>query len=50
MAAAWEALNVARDNKVLVFAKAGTILKVNQQFSQLCGRSLAELIGKDHLG
>jgi PAS domain S-box-containing protein len=46
MAAAWEALNVARDNKALVFAKAGTILKVNQQFSQLCGRSLAELIGK----
>ena len=46
LAAAWEALNVARDNKALVIAKAGTILKANELVAQLCGRSMDELLGR----
>jgi diguanylate cyclase (GGDEF)-like protein len=46
LAAAWEALNVARDNKALVIAEAGIILNVNQRVSQLCGRSIDELLGR----
>jgi len=46
LAAALEALNIARDNKALVVARDGTIVNVNRLASQLCGRSQDELIGK----
>ena len=36
--AVWEALNIGRDNKALVVARDGTIIKANQLASQLCGR------------
>lgn len=47
--AAWEALNVARDNKALVLAKDGNIVNLNRLFSQLCGRSLPQLAGRNVL-
>ena len=43
--AIWEALNIARDNKALVIARAGTIININPLVSQLCGRSLEQLVG-----
>lgn len=47
--AAWEVLNVARDNKALVLAKDGNIVNLNRLFSQLCGRSLPQLAGRNVL-
>ena len=44
--AIWEALNIARDNKALVIARAGTIINVNRLVSQLCERSLDQLVGR----
>jgi diguanylate cyclase (GGDEF)-like protein len=44
--AIWEALNIARDNKALVVARDGIIININHLASQLCGRTLAELIGR----
>jgi diguanylate cyclase (GGDEF)-like protein len=43
--AIWEALNVGRDNKALVIARAGTIINVNALASRLSGRSLEQLVG-----
>ena len=45
--AAWVALNVARDNKALVVTSRGAIARINQLASQLCGRSLKELLGRN---
>jgi diguanylate cyclase (GGDEF)-like protein len=42
----WDALNIARDNKALVLARAGIILNVNRLASQLCERSLDQLVGR----
>ena len=44
--AIWEALNIARDNKALVIARAGIILNINRLASQLCERSLDQLVGR----
>ena len=44
--AIWEALNIARDNKALVIARAGIILNINRLTSQLCERSLDQLVGQ----
>jgi diguanylate cyclase (GGDEF)-like protein len=46
LAAAWEALNVGRDNKALVIAKADTLLDANQLALHLCGHALADIVGK----
>jgi diguanylate cyclase (GGDEF)-like protein len=43
---AWEALNIARDNKALVAVKDGVIFNANRQVSQLLGRWSADLIGR----
>ena len=45
LGAIWKALNIARDNKALVIARAGTIININSLVSQLCGRSLDQLVG-----
>jgi diguanylate cyclase (GGDEF)-like protein len=45
LGAIWEALNIARDNKALVIARAGTIVNINPLVSQLCGRPLEQLVG-----
>ena len=45
LAAAWEALNVARDNKALLLASGGTVLNANPLALRLCDRSLADLAG-----
>jgi diguanylate cyclase (GGDEF)-like protein len=42
----WQALNIARDNKALLIARAGSILNANPLLLQLSQRSLAELIGR----
>ncbi len=42
-----EGLNVARDNKALVVTADGVIIDINRLALQLCGRSRAELIGKN---
>ncbi|HEU0060525.1 MAG TPA: PAS-domain containing protein, partial [Hyphomicrobiaceae bacterium] len=42
----WRALNIGRDNKGLLIAQAGRIIKVNALLLDLCGRSLGELIGR----
>jgi diguanylate cyclase (GGDEF)-like protein len=44
--AVWEALNIGRDNKALLVAREGTIINANPLACQLCGRPLAELLGK----
>ncbi len=44
--AVWEALNIGRDNKALVVARDGTIIKANQLVSQLCGRPWGWLLGR----
>jgi PAS domain S-box-containing protein len=44
--AVWEALNIGRDNKALLVAREGTIVNANPLACQLCGRPLAELLGK----
>jgi diguanylate cyclase (GGDEF)-like protein len=41
----WDALNVARDNKALVLARQGVIVKVNRLAAASCGRSLSDLEG-----
>lgn len=43
--AIWETLNIARDDKALVIARAGTIININPQAARLCGRSVEELVG-----
>jgi len=45
LGAIWQALNIARDNKGLVIARAGTIININSLVSQLCGRSFDQLVG-----
>ena len=40
----WEALNVARENKALVMACSGTIIKINRLAAELCGASLPALV------
>ena len=45
LGAIWQALNIARDNKGLVIARAGTIININPLVSQLCGRSFDQLVG-----
>src|SRR5580704_2058838 len=45
--ASLEALNVARDSKALVVARAGAIVHANQMAAQLFGRSAAELFGRN---
>ena len=47
MNAMLEGLNIARDNKALVVARDGTIINVNERASELCGRSQAQLMGKN---
>src|SRR6185295_4963000 len=42
----WDALNVARDNKGLVATRDGVIVNLNEQASDLCGRSRDELAGR----
>ena len=44
---AWEALNVARDNKALVMTQKGIIINANQRMTELLGRSSIELIGRN---
>jgi diguanylate cyclase (GGDEF)-like protein len=46
LAAVWDALNVARDNKALVLARQGVIVNVNRLAAELCGCSLNELEGR----
>ena len=43
--AVWAALNIARDNKALIIAKGGVIIKTNELASQLCERTCEELVG-----
>ena len=43
----WQALNIGRDNKGLLIARAGRIINANALLLQLCGRSLAELIDRE---
>jgi diguanylate cyclase (GGDEF)-like protein len=49
MDAIWDALNIARDNKALVVARAGTISNINGIASKLCGRSMEALHGSSVL-
>ena len=46
LGAVWQALNIARDNKALVIARAGTIININSLVSELCGRDLDQLVGR----
>lgn len=45
----WQALtlNIGRDNKGLLSARAGRIIKVNPPLLQLCGRSSGKLVGRE---
>src|SRR5262245_35827800 len=42
----WQALNIARDNKALLIARAGSIINANPLLLQLSERSLADLQGQ----
>jgi diguanylate cyclase (GGDEF)-like protein len=46
----WDALNIGRDNKALVVARDGTIIKANPLAHQLCGRSSKALLGEGICG
>jgi diguanylate cyclase (GGDEF)-like protein/PAS domain S-box-containing protein len=43
----WQALNIGRDHKGLLIARAGRIINVNPLLLQLCGRSSGELAGRE---
>ncbi len=45
LAAVWEALNIARDNKALVLARQGSIISINRRAAELCGHAGNELVG-----
>lgn len=49
IAAALDALYVARDNKALLVARAGTIISINGLAAQLCGSSQQALIGQTYV-
>jgi diguanylate cyclase (GGDEF)-like protein len=44
--AAIEALNIARDNKAIVVARAGLIIDINAQALRLCGRNSKDMLGR----
>src|SRR5262249_36071457 len=43
--AIWGALTVARENKALIVAQAGVIIRVNELAEQLCDRTQDDLFG-----